>query len=105
VCVAPRTISTHTTVLNPTTKPTTNKTTNNSDKYYKAAKIADALARDVHYTVDEKQRSVLLTEDGCVGGGGLWEWLWLAVALLLLAAVGLLAVCFCRFRRCTYQHN
>lgn len=29
-----------------------------------AAKIADALARDVHYTVDEKQKSVLLTEDG-----------------------------------------
>ena len=35
-----------------------------SDKYYKAAKIADALTKDVHYTVDEKQRSVLLTEDG-----------------------------------------
>ncbi len=30
-----------------------------------AAKIADALSRDVHYTVDEKQKSVLLTEDGC----------------------------------------
>lgn len=29
-----------------------------------AAKIADALSRDVHYTVDEKQKSVLLTEDG-----------------------------------------
>jgi preprotein translocase subunit SecA len=29
-----------------------------------AAKIADALTRDVHYTVDEKQKSVLLTEDG-----------------------------------------
>ena len=41
-----------------------------SDKYYKAAKIADALSRDVHYTVDEKQRSVLLTEDGCARGGG-----------------------------------
>jgi preprotein translocase subunit SecA len=35
-----------------------------SDKYYKAAKVADALTRDVHYTVDEKQKSVLLTEDG-----------------------------------------
>ncbi|KAL4443549.1 hypothetical protein ABPG75_011286 [Micractinium tetrahymenae] len=35
-----------------------------SDKYYKAAKIAGALARDVHYTVDEKQRNVLLTEEG-----------------------------------------
>ncbi len=29
-----------------------------------ASKIADALSRDVHYTVDEKQKSVLLTEDG-----------------------------------------
>ena len=26
--------------------------------------MADALTRDVHYTVDEKQKSVLLTEDG-----------------------------------------
>jgi preprotein translocase subunit SecA len=37
-----------------------------SDKYFKAAKIADALSKDVHYTVDEKQKSVLLTEDGWV---------------------------------------
>lgn len=29
-----------------------------------AAKIAEALTRDVHYNVDEKQKSVLLTEDG-----------------------------------------
>lgn len=29
-----------------------------------AAKIAGALARDLHYTVDEKQRNVLLTEEG-----------------------------------------
>ena len=36
-----------------------------SDKYTKAGKLAQALARDVHYTVDEKQRNVLLTEDGC----------------------------------------
>ena len=35
-----------------------------SDRYYKAAKLAGALARETHYTVDEKQRSVLLTEDG-----------------------------------------
>jgi preprotein translocase subunit SecA len=35
-----------------------------SEKYYRAAKLAGALARDVHYTVDEKQKSVLLTEDG-----------------------------------------
>jgi preprotein translocase subunit SecA len=35
-----------------------------SDKYYKAAKIGEALAKDIHYTVDEKQRNVLLTEEG-----------------------------------------
>lgn len=41
-----------------------------SDKYYKAAKLADALQRGddeqpgVHYKVDEKQKSVLLTEEG-----------------------------------------
>ncbi|KAI3428100.1 hypothetical protein D9Q98_006483 [Chlorella vulgaris] len=35
-----------------------------SEKYHKACKIANALARDVHYTVDEKQRNVLLTEEG-----------------------------------------
>lgn len=33
-------------------------------RYYKAAKLADALVRDEHYTVDEKQKSVLMTEDG-----------------------------------------
>lgn len=35
-----------------------------SAKYIKACKIAAALAKDVHYTVDEKQRNVLLTEEG-----------------------------------------
>ncbi|PWZ32665.1 Protein translocase subunit SECA1, chloroplastic [Zea mays] len=35
-----------------------------SDRYYKAAKIAEAFERDIHYTVDEKQRNVLLTEEG-----------------------------------------
>ncbi|KAG1679248.1 hypothetical protein FOA52_009277 [Chlamydomonas sp. UWO 241] len=35
-----------------------------SDKYIKAAKIADALSKDLHYTVDEKQKSIVLTEDG-----------------------------------------
>ena len=29
-----------------------------------AAKIADAFEKDFHYTVDEKQKSVLLTEEG-----------------------------------------
>lgn len=35
-----------------------------SDKYYKAAALADALARDVHYSVDEKQKAVLITDEG-----------------------------------------
>ncbi|KAJ6328948.1 hypothetical protein OIU77_010595 [Salix suchowensis] len=35
-----------------------------SDQYYKAAKIATAFERDIHYTVDEKQKTVLLTEQG-----------------------------------------
>ncbi|KAE8671235.1 Protein translocase subunit SecA [Hibiscus syriacus] len=35
-----------------------------SDAYYKAAKIAAAFERDIHYTVDEKQKTVLLTEQG-----------------------------------------
>ncbi|KAL6621241.1 hypothetical protein ACP70R_033673 [Stipagrostis hirtigluma subsp. patula] len=35
-----------------------------SDRYYKAAKIAEAFERDIHYTVDQKQRNVLLTEQG-----------------------------------------
>ncbi|KAK1356736.1 Protein translocase subunit SecA [Heracleum sosnowskyi] len=37
-----------------------------SERYYKAAKIAAAFERDIHYTVDEKQKSVLLTEQGYV---------------------------------------
>ncbi|XP_021768888.1 protein translocase subunit SecA, chloroplastic [Chenopodium quinoa] len=35
-----------------------------SERYYKAAKIASAFERDIHYTVDEKQKSVLLMEQG-----------------------------------------
>uniref|UniRef100_A0A0D3B8Z0 Protein translocase subunit SecA n=1 Tax=Brassica oleracea var. oleracea TaxID=109376 RepID=A0A0D3B8Z0_BRAOL len=35
-----------------------------SEQYYKAAKIASAFERDIHYTVDEKQKTVLLTEQG-----------------------------------------
>ncbi|KAH7444161.1 hypothetical protein KP509_02G067600 [Ceratopteris richardii] len=35
-----------------------------SERYYKAAKIAAAFERDIHYTVDEKQKAVLLTEQG-----------------------------------------
>ncbi|KAL7227028.1 hypothetical protein ACSBR1_021989 [Camellia fascicularis] len=37
-----------------------------SDRYYKAAKIAAAFQRDIHYTVDERQKSILLTEQGYV---------------------------------------
>ncbi|CAN1236395.1 Protein translocase subunit SECA1, chloroplastic [Linum grandiflorum] len=35
-----------------------------SDRYYKAAKIATAFEKDIHYTVDEKLKNVLLTEQG-----------------------------------------
>eukprot|EP00252_Welwitschia_mirabilis_P010931 TRINITY_DN24620_c0_g1_i1.p1 TRINITY_DN24620_c0_g1~~TRINITY_DN24620_c0_g1_i1.p1 ORF type:complete len:1037 (+),score=240.06 TRINITY_DN24620_c0_g1_i1:99-3209(+) len=35
-----------------------------SDRYYKAAKIAAAFVKDIHYTVDEKQKTILLTEEG-----------------------------------------
>ncbi|KAJ0250090.1 Protein translocase subunit SECA1 [Hirschfeldia incana] len=35
-----------------------------SEQYYKAAKIASAFEQDIHYTVDEKQKTVLLTEQG-----------------------------------------
>ena len=35
-----------------------------SEKYVKADKIASVLVKDVHYTVDEKQRNILLTEEG-----------------------------------------
>ncbi|XP_019163192.1 PREDICTED: protein translocase subunit SecA, chloroplastic isoform X2 [Ipomoea nil] len=35
-----------------------------SDRYYKAAKIAAAFEQDIHYTVDEKQKTVLLMEQG-----------------------------------------
>ncbi|KAL9273848.1 translocase subunit SecA, chloroplastic-like protein [Drosera capensis] len=35
-----------------------------SGRYYKAAKIAAAFEQDIHYTVDEKMKNVLLTEQG-----------------------------------------
>lgn len=63
-----------------------------SDKYYKAAKIADALTKDLHYTVDEKQRNVLLTEDGYEAVEDvlqvcLWASCWDVVARLLWVCV------------------
>ena len=33
-------------------------------KYNKAARLAGVLSRDFHYTVDEKQKSILMTEEG-----------------------------------------
>ena len=36
-------------------------------RYYKAAKLAEALSKEVHCTVDEKQNSVLITEEGYEG--------------------------------------
>jgi len=35
-----------------------------SERYIKSAKLADAMVRDLHYKVDEKQKSVLMTEEG-----------------------------------------
>ena len=35
-----------------------------SERYMQAAQLADALERDFHYTVDEKQKSILITEEG-----------------------------------------
>jgi preprotein translocase subunit SecA len=34
-----------------------------SSRYIKCAKLADAMQADLHYKVDEKQKSVLLTEE------------------------------------------
>ena len=36
-------------------------------RYYRAAKLAEALSKEFHYTVDEKQKSVLMTEEGYEG--------------------------------------
>jgi len=35
-----------------------------SDKYVKANKIAQAMTRDFHYTLDEKQRDIFITDNG-----------------------------------------
>eukprot|EP00227_Mantoniella_beaufortii_P019152 CAMPEP_0197574944 /NCGR_PEP_ID=MMETSP1326-20131121/515_1 /TAXON_ID=1155430 /ORGANISM="Genus nov. species nov., Strain RCC2288" /LENGTH=1006 /DNA_ID=CAMNT_0043137615 /DNA_START=211 /DNA_END=3227 /DNA_ORIENTATION=- len=35
-----------------------------SERYIQAAKISEAFERDFHYKVDEKQKSILLTEEG-----------------------------------------
>ena len=35
-----------------------------SEKYRQAARLAGAMERDLHYTVDEKQKSILITEEG-----------------------------------------
>ena len=35
-----------------------------SEKYKQAARLAEAMERNLHYTVDEKQKSVLITEEG-----------------------------------------
>ncbi len=36
----------------------------NTDRYYKINRVIPGLRKDVHYTIDEKARSVVLTEDG-----------------------------------------
>ena len=35
-----------------------------SEKYTKSAKLAQAMQQDLHYTVDEKQKAILITDDG-----------------------------------------
>jgi preprotein translocase subunit SecA len=35
-----------------------------SERYLQSAKIADAFEKDFHYKVDEKQKSILLSEEG-----------------------------------------
>jgi preprotein translocase subunit SecA len=35
-----------------------------SERYIQSAKIADAFEKDYHYKVDEKQKSILLSEEG-----------------------------------------
>ncbi len=39
-------------------------TDENTDKYYKINRIIPGLQKETHYTIDEKARSVVLTEDG-----------------------------------------
>jgi len=36
----------------------------NTDRYYKINRVIPALGKEVHYTIDEKARSVVLTEEG-----------------------------------------
>ncbi|MCX5862251.1 MAG: preprotein translocase subunit SecA [Deltaproteobacteria bacterium] len=36
----------------------------NTDKYYKINRVIPGLGKDLHYTIDEKARSVVLTEEG-----------------------------------------
>ncbi len=36
----------------------------NTDRYYKINRVIPGLQKDVHYTIDEKARSVVLTEEG-----------------------------------------
>ena len=39
-----------------------------SSRYIKCAKLSDAMQADLHYKVDEKQKSVLLTEEVRIPG-------------------------------------
>ncbi len=39
-------------------------TDENTDKYYKINRVMPGIQKDVHYTIDEKARSVVLTEEG-----------------------------------------
>lgn len=39
-------------------------TDENTDKYYKINRVIPGLKKDIHYTIDEKARTVVLTEEG-----------------------------------------
>ncbi|MBF0214123.1 MAG: preprotein translocase subunit SecA [Magnetococcales bacterium] len=39
-------------------------TDDNTDKYYKVDRVIPLLTRDIHYTMDEKARTVIFTEEG-----------------------------------------
>ncbi|MBF0270676.1 MAG: preprotein translocase subunit SecA [Magnetococcales bacterium] len=39
-------------------------TDDNTDKYYKVDRVIPLLTRDIHYTLDEKARTVIFTEEG-----------------------------------------
>lgn len=72
-------------------------------RYYKAAKLADALQREHHYTVDEKQKSVLLTEEGYEDAEDVLE-VWVTFGVSSTRWLGLSNLkCPCKAQACSQQ--